>query len=258
MPFTDLRFLHSRSTPRCDARVDKSFVGYHTLQFAEEGSVELFYGTTRYLLPAGTVWTAFPGPRTRFHVAPGHTHWNHRYAAFTGPRVADWIVGGLWFTTPQPRPAAPDFVGRFDTLVDRINGADNRFGHARAVNLLEDILLELAESRERPVSERSAPVWLESLLAELTSVSFRPDRWAIANGMSLATLRRHFKAATGVPLHEYTLQRRLAEARSLLTDTDIPVKAIAETLGYKDVYFFSRQFREATGVPPATFRKSRQ
>jgi AraC-like DNA-binding protein len=71
-------------------------------------------------------------------------------------------------------------------------------------------------------------------------------------------MRRHFKAVTGIPLHGYILQRRLANARALLADTEIPIKAIAETLGYKDVYFFTRQFRQIVGVPPASFRRSRQ
>ncbi|MBC8139050.1 MAG: helix-turn-helix transcriptional regulator [Fibrella sp.] len=258
MPFTDLRFLHSRSTPYCTARVDKQFVGYHTLQFAETGSVELFYGDTHHVLDSGTLWTACPGPRIRFHPAPGHADWNHRYAAFTGPRVADWIASGIWFTVPQPLPVSPDFIARFDRLIETINRADDRFSHARAVNLLEGILLELAENRERPLAERAEPVWLAPLLQEMNRTDFHPSSWAKANGMALATLRRHFKAATGIPLHEYTLQQRLAGARSLLADTDIPVKAIAETLGYKDVYFFTRQFRQMVGIPPATFRKSRQ
>ncbi len=76
--------------------------------------------------------------------------------------------------------------------------------------------------------------------------------------MSLAMVRRHFRSATGTPLHEYRLRRRLALARSLLSETDMPVKAIAESLDYTGVYFFTRQFRRLVGILPATFRESRQ
>ena len=61
-----------------------------------------------------------------------------------------------------------------------------------------------------------------------------------------------------VPPHEYVLQSRVAEARRLLAEGDDPIKTIAARLGYRDVYFFSRQFKRFTGVPPALFRKSRQ
>jgi AraC-like DNA-binding protein len=84
------------------------------------------------------------------------------------------------------------------------------------------------------------------------------EAFARAWGMSLSTLRRKFRAATGVALHEYQIQARVAKARTLLGDTDLPVKVIAERLGYTDVYFFTRQFRQAVGVPPATYRRSRQ
>ena len=51
---------------------------------------------------------------------------------------------------------------------------------------------------------------------------------------------------------------RIAEARRLLGETDEPIKSIAKRLGYRDVFFFSRQFRSITGVPPAMYRRSRQ
>jgi AraC family transcriptional regulator, arabinose operon regulatory protein len=44
----------------------------------------------------------------------------------------------------------------------------------------------------------------------------------------------------------------------LLTDTTQTIKQIAMQLGYSDVYFFTRQFREQTGLPPALYRKSRE
>jgi AraC-like DNA-binding protein len=56
----------------------------------------------------------------------------------------------------------------------------------------------------------------------------------------------------------YVLQCRANAARQLLTETDLPVKLIARQLGYQDVFFFTRQFRKFTGVPPALYRKSRQ
>jgi transcriptional regulator GlxA family with amidase domain len=77
-------------------------------------------------------------------------------------------------------------------------------------------------------------------------------------GMAESTLRRRFREATGVPPHEYVLQARVNEARRLLGETDHPIKRVAQQLGYRDVYFFSRQFRQFAGVPPALYRKSRQ
>lgn len=86
-----------------------------------------------------------------------------------------------------------------------------------------------------------------------------PDYETLATelGMSTGTLRRRFKAATGTSLHNFVLQSRIATARTLLSETDLPLKTIAARLGYNNVYFFSRQFRELAGVSPGHYRKSR-
>ncbi len=73
--------------------------------------------------------------------------------------------------------------------------------------------------------------------------------------MGLSTLRRRFKQETGQPLHDYLLQRRLMKARTMLDETELPIKEIVEQLGYRDVYFFTRQFHRFLGLPPAAYRK---
>lgn len=275
MALSDLTFLHSGFTPKCAASVDKKFEGYQTLQYGERGGVELFYGEQRYLLDEDTpwFWTAYPGPHIRFHAAPGLPWWRHRYVAFQGPRVARWIADGLWTERPQPAPInlAAVYPARFDELIrlSRQPPAD-RWSLARAVNLLEAILIELAEDRARTMTASVVPEpWLAELIARIEEAETIPilteepspldyAGFARAHGMALTTLRRRFRAATGAPLHEWAVQSRIARARHLLGETDMPVKAVAAQLGYRDVYFFTRQFRQTVGVPPAAYRRSRQ
>lgn len=264
MPDGDLVFLHSNCDPQCAARVDKLFDGYWTLQFGESGGVEVWYDSERHLLagPARAwFWPAYPGPHIRFHAAPGRSHWHHRYAAFQGPRVARWVADGVWPTGPQPAPGPPaEYARRFDELLALIRGADRRWSQARAANLLEAFLLELAAAREATARPETAAPWLDALLSGPDGAEAVEDyaAFARAHGISLSTLRRVFRDATGVPLHAYALQRRVARARTLLGETDLPVKVIADRLGYRDVYFFTRQFRRHVGVPPAAYRRSRQ
>lgn len=259
MPATDLIFLHSGHSPRCIARVDKRFDGYYTLQFMARGGLELYYGDERHELNGAWFWTAQPGPRTRFHPGAGSAWWEHRYVAFKGARVSRWIADGLYFEGPQ---AAPDrdkgvtYRVLFDELLQQVRRHD-RWGTVRATNLLERILLELAEARAQPADREP---WLDLALERLAKADGAFDYEALADacGMSLGTLRRRFRKATGSALHKYALQCRIGTACSLLGDGDLPVKSIAEKLGYSDVYFFSRQFRQAMGVPPATYRRSAQ
>lgn len=258
---SDLIFLHCHHFPRCTARVDKRFEGYHSLQWMEAGALELFYDEERHDLRCANgncfFWPASPGPRIRFHAAREVHEWNHRYAAFTGPRVESWKRAGLWPQKPQKMPDASKHRAQFDALLHhaRRGGA---WGTRRGVHALEELLLELAEARSLSQNE---PLWLETARAFLEeNRDFAPDYARLARelGMGLSTLRRNFKKATGLSLHEARLQNRLDHARHLLGETDAPLKEIAWQLGYANAQFFSTQFKTLSGVSPAAYRRSRQ
>jgi AraC family transcriptional regulator of arabinose operon len=254
---TGLHFLHSGFTAHCSTRVDKYFDGYYTLQFMTIGAVELFYGQQRYEMTGPWFWPAYPGPHIRFHPAPGHVWWEHRYVAFQGSLVNEWKAANIWLEAPQKAHSAETVRRCFDELLLQARRT-NHWGILRAINLLERLLLELAEQRNQPLQQEP---WLDTALAYLSDEeNFMPDYTYLAHkcGLGQSTLRRRFKEATGVSLHTYVLQKRISAARTLLGETDLPIKAIAEQLGYRDVYFFSRQFRTLTGITPALYRKSRQ
>jgi AraC-like DNA-binding protein len=264
----DLTFLYGESLPRCTHRIDKHFHGYFTVQYMSAGSVELSIEGDRHALTGRWFWSAYPGPRIAFHPAPPTKTWRHRYLAFRGPRVRRWMDAGLFPVAPQPAPGDRDFGGEFDRLLDlaiRRGGggagtAGDAFAAMRAAHVLEELLIELAEDR---AAAHGRPAWLRAAIAKLDAAArgeagVHYQRVAADLGMAQVTFRRKFRAATGAPPHEYVLQSRVAEARRLLGETDLPIKSIARQLGYSDVYFFSRQFRKFAGVPPALFRRSRQ
>jgi AraC-like DNA-binding protein len=73
--------------------------------------------------------------------------------------------------------------------------------------------------------------------------------------LSDAQFTRRFKALTGLTPNRFIVEERLARAESYLRETDMGVQEIASRLGYRDVYFFSRQFRRFRGLPPSGVRQ---
>lgn len=135
----------------------------------------------------------------------------------------------------------------------------SRQARLRAINLLEAILLERAERHAAASPNR--PAWLSEVCEALADFSVDEpdyDELAADHGMALSTLRRRFREATGVSLHRYRIDCRIAGARRLLGESDEPIKRIAYRLGYRDVHYFTRQFSLHAGVPPQAFRRSRQ
>lgn len=67
---------------------------------------------------------------------------------------------------------------------------------------------------------------------------------------------REFSRQVGQPPKQFLLNCKMIEARRLLESTQLRVGEVAERLGYRDIYFFSRQFKAFYGVSPQQYRKS--
>lgn len=250
----DLILLASSNSPDNHERIDKWLDGYSTIQFVTNirGTLRVSYNEREYYLREGEwFFPAHPGPRIRFHALGAHELWHHRHIGFRGPLVESWRAAGLWLETPQLAPPGQNWAARMDEIIVLVRQFE-RLSRWRAINALEALLLELAQGRQAATAPNA---WLESVLEQLDNgASF--GELSARMAMSPTLLRRQFKAATGITMQDHVLQKRLATARALLADTDLPLKAIARQLGYSSEAFFSRQFKTHSGVAPGAFRRS--
>ena len=69
-------------------------------------------------------------------------------------------------------------------------------------------------------------------------------------------LNRTFLAHTGSSLHEYLLKIRLNQASYLILNTDLPLKAIPEQVGFHSYPHFSNYFKQHFGLSPVEYRKN--
>lgn len=65
-----------------------------------------------------------------------------------------------------------------------------------------------------------------------------------------------FKEAYGITPYQYLLQKKLTLAKMMLKDTRLPIKEIAENLGFQDNHYFSSFFKKQTGTSPQQYRKN--
>ena len=115
-------------------------------------------------------------------------------------------------------------------------------------------LLELHDSltAPRPKDRR--------ILRVLRDINASPERAEriediIAScGLKKSHFYKLFKEETGMPAHEYIIQKKLEKAAVLLQETNCTVTEAAEMCGYSSVHHFSRQFKARFGVPPTRYR----
>ncbi|MBQ6948022.1 MAG: helix-turn-helix domain-containing protein [Clostridia bacterium] len=72
---------------------------------------------------------------------------------------------------------------------------------------------------------------------------------------SLSHLSKKFREETGQTFMEYLQRIRMEQACKMLEENILSVSEIAEAVGYSDLKFFQKVFRENLGVSPSQFRK---
>jgi len=75
-------------------------------------------------------------------------------------------------------------------------------------------------------------------------------------GTNHTTLTALTKEELGCTAMEYLMKHRVTVSKKQLAFTDVPIKDIANMVGFKTVPHFYRIFKEITGTTPAAFRKT--
>ena len=86
--------------------------------------------------------------------------------------------------------------------------------------------------------------------------SFGAPEIAAALGISRSHFDHLFVHETGHSVGKEILSQRLREARRLLSDTDLPIAAIARLTGFCNAGYLSNTFRRAVGVSPKAWRRT--
>lgn len=73
-------------------------------------------------------------------------------------------------------------------------------------------------------------------------------------GMSRSVFAARFAAVLARPPIEFLKEVRLRSAARLLETTNLPVKVVADSVGYSSRSYFSRAFKELYNIDPASFR----
>ena len=73
-------------------------------------------------------------------------------------------------------------------------------------------------------------------------------------GMTPGHLTTVVRRRTGRTVQDWIIERRMAEARNLLSHTELPVAEVARRVGMSDPGYFGRLFRRIHGTSPRQWR----
>lgn len=85
------------------------------------------------------------------------------------------------------------------------------------------------------------------------SMLFSIEQLAEIACLSTSQYKKLFKQSMGVTSQKYITQLRMEKASALLAHTDLPIRIVAEQVGYQDLSAFSRRFSNYFGQSPKAF-----
>jgi AraC-like DNA-binding protein len=171
------------------------------------------------------------------------------------------VPGGLLRlrVPPERRPLWAATIAAIETEL-----ADRGEGYRQAVlayltvllvdvaRLATDVVGDLRRGNETLLAEVFDTI--EQRFAEPLS----PSEVAKSVGMTPGHLTTLVRRRTGGTLGDWITERRMAQARRLLTETDLPVGEIARRVGLPDPGYFARVFRRSNGLTPRAWRQNTQ
>jgi len=86
--------------------------------------------------------------------------------------------------------------------------------------------------------------------------SWTLDALAKEVALSRAAFARRFTSIIGQPMFQYLTGLRMQKAKELLKESNLPVYAIANQLGYESDASFVKTFKKIEGVTPRQFQKA--
>ncbi len=98
----------------------------------------------------------------------------------------------------------------------------------------------------------------EYISANLSNSEMSNDTIAAALNKSTVAFRTRFKAECGVSPMKYLAKLRMDRAKLLLLEESMSVREVAASVGYSDIYSFSRSFRNNCGCSPLQYRKRKR
>lgn len=229
----------------------------HLIYGLESGCVVGEIGGRRYeLRPAGLLWVQ-PGVEHRFALAPGCTDGQVTYCRFylgrgrRPLRIAEDVI----LSDPDPQGH-----GLLRALVGGEVG-DSELDEVRRCGLLSAVACHLMSGQTttnhlrglRPAQRQAAVAFIQKHTAERICVA------DVARHVQLnaAYFASQFKISFGVTPRRYITTVRVHTAAALLAGSNLAVKQVATQLGYQNIYFFSRQFKQVMRLSPRQWRCKR-
>lgn len=206
-------------------------------------------------------------PGTVMYLAPGASHGFAR--ELVKPPLVLVMDVDLEITRSTPHPCAQ----MPDADLTRVRGSVTRLfqirqvEHRESVVLVGSIVLEILDrallavgwlkpfNRYGDAKLMNTTKFVERVLDRMDGPSVGLEQIAARSGYQMDHLNRRLKAECGLTLGQLRSRHRLKRAQQYIQQ-GLPIQTVGERVGILDNNYFSRWFRQQTGMSPSAWKQS--
>lgn len=208
-----------------------------------------------YPLQVGSIYLIAPGQRVETHYAVDGQYLQYRFLFNLLGAEADVRQSAVWLAERARINVSADsrLLALCDKAAEGWNGGDTIDRLAGQASFLELLHLLFKKQGDHGEALEQACAYMREHYRKAVTV----DELAGRVGMSRYYFMRAFKERFGQSAMEYLAELRTNEAKQLMAE-GMPLRQVAEAVGYKDPLYFSSQFKKQAGISPRSYMASRQ
>lgn len=231
---------------------------YHIIHFVTKGCGTLYIQQISLQIQAGDAFL-IPAEKIAAYEASSSDPWNYAWVGFLGAN-SDHFFHQLTSSTEETyvlhhldtkkyagliRPAAHKKEATTENYYS-VNGTLFQI----FAELSKDILDKEPSSRHTKLADEIR-YYLEMKYSESLVLSEVAHQLGIHPNYLTAVFRKEF----GITPKQFLIGLKMKKACQLLSNTDLPIGFISQTLGFEDQMAFSKLFRKETSMTPSVYRK---
>lgn len=226
---------------------------YYLIHFVRSGKGIFSQGKKEYRLSPGQCFLIRPDEITCYR-ADETDPWHYVWIAFSGEFASSFLdSAGL-----ENRCVFENdrIAGLFEELYHQIDGCmlDIRQNEFAMLSVLYAIFAALPQKTLLTEPGEQYVLKVENYVSKTISDPISVQSLADYCGLERHYLCRVFKRRTGRTLQEYALDCKMRRARELLLSSALSIGDVSRSVGYEDVYNFSKMFKKRFGLAPKRLR----
>lgn len=234
---------------------------YCNMHFIREGKVRLLYGGQQVVLGQGDIFCKFPNTVYTYQLVPSEQDLRMAWITFDGLQAKQILtMSGFAEDRPYRRGGLDKDIEIVLQQIFQWCKGNSRKQLMTMYSLMFRIFSKLMPEKDSEPRQTQND-WVRQSLDFIHA--YYSEKITVEDVAQYVRLHRtHFSKIftkeVGMPPLNYIIEMRLNRGKKLLLESTLSVTEIALSVGYLDIYSFTRAFTRKFGVPPNKVRKQTQ